>query len=167
MNAPCRDCGVDVAPGHRDQPSELYMVHDELWAAAGMTPDGGHLCIGCLELRLGRQLRRDDFVDALINAPSWSCGNLYRLRPRTSRLRARLFGYRGRRMAARGPGLGQLGLFAEPLPQPQPADLSSVALWDIVDSDCSCYTIAEREQAWDIFRQRPDFHLVMCGCDEP
>jgi hypothetical protein len=43
------------------------MVRDELWAAAGMTPDGGCLCIECLEARLGRQLDRSDFTDASVN----------------------------------------------------------------------------------------------------
>jgi len=40
---------------------EIYMVHDSLWAAAGMEPLGGHLCIACLEARLGRQLCWNDF----------------------------------------------------------------------------------------------------------
>jgi hypothetical protein len=32
-----------------------------------MAPDGGCLCIECLERRLGRQLNRTDFIDSLIN----------------------------------------------------------------------------------------------------
>jgi hypothetical protein len=43
------------------------MVHDHLWCAAGMHPDGGFLCIGCLEGRLGRGLCCDDFTDVLLN----------------------------------------------------------------------------------------------------
>jgi hypothetical protein len=44
------------------------MVHDHLWYAAGMKkPDGGFLCIGCLEGRLGRGLCCDDFTDAPLN----------------------------------------------------------------------------------------------------
>jgi hypothetical protein len=37
------------------------MVHDELWAQAGMEPFGGWLCVGCLERRLGRRLVPADF----------------------------------------------------------------------------------------------------------
>ena len=55
---------------------EWYMVHDRVWAAAGMDtgtiPLGGRgfLCVGCLEARLGRRLRRRDFIDAPVNWPS-------------------------------------------------------------------------------------------------
>jgi hypothetical protein len=45
--------------------TECYMVHDHLWAAAGMRQ--GFLCIGCLETRLGRQLVAGDFKDVPIN----------------------------------------------------------------------------------------------------
>jgi hypothetical protein len=76
----CIDCGADTAPGnpsraeverayaagHRvnfryDLQSEVYMVHPHVWAAAGMRPWGGCLCVGCLERRLGRKLIPDDF----------------------------------------------------------------------------------------------------------
>jgi len=43
------------------------MVHDAVWARAGMYSNGGFLCIGCLEKRLGRTLRPSDFTDAPIN----------------------------------------------------------------------------------------------------
>ena len=44
------------------------MVHDVVWAKAGMDSDGGYLCgIGCLEKRLGRMLRPGDFTGAPIN----------------------------------------------------------------------------------------------------
>ena len=43
------------------------MVHDAVWARAGMYSDGGFLCVGCLEKRLGRTLRPSDFTDAPIN----------------------------------------------------------------------------------------------------
>jgi hypothetical protein len=61
---------------------EYYMVHDALWKLAGMEPDGGMLCIGCLETRLGRKLVRGDFTDYPINS-----GQLF---PQSSRLRERL-----------------------------------------------------------------------------
>jgi hypothetical protein len=72
--APCADCGRDTAPELPDavrlvQPPEpgsweWYMVTAEVWAEAGMEPDGGYLCIGCLERRLGRRLVPADF-------PAW------------------------------------------------------------------------------------------------
>jgi len=49
----CVDCGRDF--------EENYIVNDGVWAAAGLEPEGGRLCIGCLERRLGRRLTRDDF----------------------------------------------------------------------------------------------------------
>ncbi|MBT1509460.1 hypothetical protein KIP88_03000 [Bradyrhizobium sp. SRL28] len=89
----CIDCGIDTAPkddrrrrGART--SEWYMVHDRVWAAAGMPPMSmfetkDFLCIGCLEARLGRRLNPDDFTDASINQPDrWS----------SPRLNARLVG---------------------------------------------------------------------------
>jgi hypothetical protein len=75
-----RDTGYSRARGGLD---EWYMVHNELWAAAGMTPDGGCLCIECLERRLGRQLNRDDFTSAPINDPDKQCSP--RLRDRLQR----------------------------------------------------------------------------------
>ena len=57
---PCADC-------HADTFGEYYMVHDELWAAAGMERLGGRLCIGCLETRLGRQLTAADFTPVEVN----------------------------------------------------------------------------------------------------
>src|SRR5689334_10840487 len=66
----CVDCGVDTATGMPNRmeaekeyakrgkcqfrygaESEMYMVHDHVWKAAGMEPYGGCLCIGCLEKR--------------------------------------------------------------------------------------------------------------------
>lgn len=54
-----------------DQPDpEPYMVTDELWAQAtrGEPTQRGLLCVGCLERRLNRLLRREDFTPARINA---------------------------------------------------------------------------------------------------
>jgi hypothetical protein len=82
----CIDCGVNTAPGvlnrtefeqafraraltsqklievHFSDWSEVYMVRDAVWAAAGILPFGGCLCIGCLERRLGRRLTPKDFM---------------------------------------------------------------------------------------------------------
>jgi hypothetical protein len=42
------------------------MVHDELWAAAGLGPKQ-MACLHCLAERLGRPLRAADFVPAPVN----------------------------------------------------------------------------------------------------
>ena len=57
------------------------MVHDKMWAAAGMPArqhvphygesDGsGFLCLDCLEKRLGRCLTPEDFTELCLNSPS-------------------------------------------------------------------------------------------------
>jgi hypothetical protein len=44
----CHDCGRDtVAIGH------WYVVHDHVWAASGLGPADGVLCLACLQQRLG------------------------------------------------------------------------------------------------------------------
>jgi len=72
----CRDCGVDT-----DSIDEYYMVDDRVWEQAAKGLDG-HLCIGCLEQRLGRTLHSGDFTDRPVNSTS-------RLR-RSPRLTSRL-----------------------------------------------------------------------------
>lgn len=76
----CIDCGANTAPGipdgpttrrellmsgessaHIDEDSEVYIVHDKVWARAGMAGWGGCLCVGCIEKRLGWRLRPKDF----------------------------------------------------------------------------------------------------------
>jgi len=61
-DARCKDCEVDT---HYIQ--ESYMVHDSLWLSAGMTPNGGRLCVKCLEKRIGRKLNRRDFFLCPLN----------------------------------------------------------------------------------------------------
>ncbi|MGA2321569.1 MAG: hypothetical protein ABSG95_12645 [Solirubrobacteraceae bacterium] len=84
----CADCGVNTTPytGKRGCRHigrwEDYMVRDEIWTAAGVGE--GFLCVGCLELRLGRRLESGDFVDVPINEPDdpWHTPRLAsRLRP--------------------------------------------------------------------------------------
>jgi hypothetical protein len=78
----CVDCGVNTAPGFPsgpeagiafargakrvpqrfDRETEVYHVKDKIWKQAGMKPWGGCLCVGCLERRIGRQLRPKDFA---------------------------------------------------------------------------------------------------------
>jgi hypothetical protein len=55
----CLDCGVDtLAIG------EYYVLHNHIWPIA---PDGGMLCIGCVEERIGRRLTAADFTAAPVN----------------------------------------------------------------------------------------------------
>ena len=84
----CVDCGVETLPTD-DRAAEFYMVHDDVWAAAGVPVPGGCLCVGCLETRLGRQLTRADFTDAPINDVATS-DSRYAWSYRTDRLRQRL-----------------------------------------------------------------------------
>jgi hypothetical protein len=60
----CADCGeCTFCTG------EYYMVSNALWAAAGMKPDGGMLCLACLECRIGRKLTGDDFTAVFPSVP--------------------------------------------------------------------------------------------------
>ena len=59
----CIDCDVDTGKAY-----EFYFIKTELWLSV-MPSIAGMLCIGCLEDRLGRMLRTDDFTDASINSP--------------------------------------------------------------------------------------------------
>jgi hypothetical protein len=59
----CMDCGIDT--GRID---EFYMVTDEVWQSVTNPIDStGMLCIGCLEQRLGRTLKPDDFPNCPVN----------------------------------------------------------------------------------------------------
>ncbi len=58
----CVDCGVNT-----NDINEYYMVHDHIWHSVDMASDGGMLCIGCLEERLGRQINAADFTDMPVN----------------------------------------------------------------------------------------------------
>lgn len=58
----CLDCGVDTS-----DIDEYYMVHDSVWDQSGMNEHDGMLCIGCIETRLGRTLKADDFSSYPIN----------------------------------------------------------------------------------------------------
>jgi hypothetical protein len=54
----CAGCGIDTS--FRTGIGHEYVVTDEVWAAAGMSPEG-QLCLDCLETRLGREFAREDF----------------------------------------------------------------------------------------------------------
>lgn len=61
----CLDCGVDT-----DAIDEYYMVLDPIWESATDGGADGHLCIECLERRLGRALRASDFSALEVNTNS-------------------------------------------------------------------------------------------------
>lgn len=89
LESPCTDCGVETLPDN-DRRAEWYQVTDALWAASGLGPDDGYLCIGCLEARLGRQLVAADFTDAPLNDLGIVDVGRYAWSYRTPRLVARL-----------------------------------------------------------------------------
>lgn len=57
------------------------MLHNSIWNQVADVLDG-HLCIGCVEDRLGRSLSASDFADAAVN--------INPLLKRSTRLAARL-----------------------------------------------------------------------------
>lgn len=63
----CKDCSVVVRGEAYGDEHEYYNVHDDIWAQSGLGPNDGMLCIGCLEKRIGRELKSDDFGNCLIN----------------------------------------------------------------------------------------------------
>jgi hypothetical protein len=56
------------------------MVTAEVWAASGLTPHGGLLCVACLEGRLGRPLEPGDLPPLPINSPHRTARQSHRLR---------------------------------------------------------------------------------------
>lgn len=65
----CHDCGVEVSSALDGGEREFYMVLDDVWALTGLEPEGGCLCVGCIEARIGRALMRVDFVAVPLNDP--------------------------------------------------------------------------------------------------
>ncbi|TDZ94547.1 hypothetical protein CCUG60885_03048 [Mycobacteroides salmoniphilum] len=57
----CLGCGLDMSTV-----DEYYMLKNNVWAQANPDIDG-HLCIACVEERLGRTLTAADFTDSPIN----------------------------------------------------------------------------------------------------
>jgi len=53
---------------HEPIGDDYYMVHDEVWAAAGNPEYKCQVHLRCLALQLGRELALDDFTDAPVNA---------------------------------------------------------------------------------------------------
>ena len=72
-NNPCSDCATPTTPvnesGYRPNGEwEWYSVDDDVWQEAGL--ERGYLCIGCLEVRIGRRLTPRDFRICPVNGPS-------------------------------------------------------------------------------------------------
>lgn len=74
MSFVCIDCKVDTL-----KIGEYYMINDTTWP---LRRNGGMLCIGCLETRLGYKLQSRDFTDAPINSGKGFCHQSKRLRNR-------------------------------------------------------------------------------------
>jgi hypothetical protein len=62
----CLDCRTDTC-----ESGEYYMVADNVWAASGLAPNGGMLCLVCLERRIGRPLTSEDFAALWPTASAW------------------------------------------------------------------------------------------------
>lgn len=64
----CLDCGLNTLFAN-----EYYMVQHDLWDSVTASTKGkGMLCVGCLEVRVGRVLVWSDFTDAPINHIYWN-----------------------------------------------------------------------------------------------
>lgn len=62
----CKDCGLDLRVNR-----ELhYMIKSEIWLTVAHSSD--FLCIGCLEKRLKRRLKPDDFTNHPVNRVSFN-----------------------------------------------------------------------------------------------
>jgi hypothetical protein len=58
---PCLHCGVDTV-----RLNEHFYLKNEVWNQVHSS-ERGFLCVGCVELRLGRRLNKDDFTSVSIN----------------------------------------------------------------------------------------------------
>ena len=61
----CVDCEKDT-----NASGEHYHVVNDVWAtSSGLAPNGGMLCLACLERRIGRLLTMKDFT--AVYYPAW------------------------------------------------------------------------------------------------
>jgi len=58
----CVDCAENAG---------YYLVSNELWAASGLGPHHGMLCLPCLARRVGRPIAFDDFTADLPRREDW------------------------------------------------------------------------------------------------
>jgi hypothetical protein len=87
MNDPvfvCADCGVNTA-----DINEYYMLKSPVWYeavnASPVVPFKVLMCIGCVENRIGRKLKPNDFANVRLNHPD--------IRVKSERLKDRLGNY--------------------------------------------------------------------------
>jgi hypothetical protein len=59
----CLDCNVDTGKS-----GEHYMLNDSTWSLTGLGKYG-MLCVRCVERRIGRKLRSNDFNNSYLNKP--------------------------------------------------------------------------------------------------
>jgi len=60
----CLDCDIDIhVIGH------YCMLTAPVWAQTGLGPEGGLLCLDCIEARIGRPLRYTDFRKCDVKGP--------------------------------------------------------------------------------------------------
>lgn len=59
-NMQCTDCGMLVS-GRNGVAEYAYMLHRNLWRGITKYKPANKLCIGCVEVRLGRELVWTDF----------------------------------------------------------------------------------------------------------
>lgn len=76
----CTDCGTETLPCCPCCTAETYMVFPQVWAAAGMATNGGRLCVGCIEARLGRMLTPADFDFSIPMNRDWGRGKCWEYR---------------------------------------------------------------------------------------
>ena len=60
-NFKCIDCGIDTS-----DLNEYYGLNGDVWAEAGYEIDV-MACVGCVEIRLQRDLKPEDFMNCYIN----------------------------------------------------------------------------------------------------
>ena len=61
MSFKCLDCNINT-----NKIGEYYMINFKLWNKIN-PKDDGMICVGCVEKRLGRKLKRNDFTICPLN----------------------------------------------------------------------------------------------------
>jgi len=79
----CVACGKDT-----NKSGEYYMVRDKVWAASGLGPHDGMLCLRCLERRIGREINIEDFAAQCPTLKAWNKHVAARLKAKDARVPA-------------------------------------------------------------------------------
>jgi hypothetical protein len=66
-----REYSATVTGKDTGESGEYYSVKDNVWAASGLAPNGGMLCLACLERRIERPLTGEDFGALWPTASAW------------------------------------------------------------------------------------------------